>query len=88
MILIYFTSSSFFLFLFYFLVSFIKATLLSNRGKIELVEDIFKEEDQFYCTICGKKLEKTDEIEEEICQDCLSSFLLNAGKKKLDVKKS
>ena len=39
-------------------------------------DDLFKEED-FFCSICGKKLKLEDEIIEEICHGCLSSFLEN-----------
>jgi len=36
-------------------------------------EDTFKEEDEFFCSICGKKLIIENEIDEEICHICLTS---------------
>lgn len=38
-------------------------------------EDLFKEEEDFFCSICGKKIEQAEEIAEEICHDCLVSML-------------
>ncbi len=29
------------------------------------------------CSICGKALETIDEMEQEICNDCLASTVLN-----------
>lgn len=40
-------------------------------------EDLFKEEDEFFCSICGKKIKSDYEINEEICHVCLSSILEN-----------
>lgn len=40
-------------------------------------EDLFKEEDEFFCSICGKKIKSDGEIIEEICHVCLSSILEN-----------
>jgi len=37
--------------------------------------DLFKEEKEFFCSICGKKIISDDEICEEICHVCLSSIL-------------
>ena len=40
-------------------------------------EDLFKEEDEFYCSMCGERLVTQDEIAEEICQDCLVYIIHN-----------
>lgn len=40
-------------------------------------EDVFKEEDEFFCSICGKQLASEDEIDEEICQECLTSIIVD-----------
>jgi len=37
--------------------------------------DLFEEEKEFFCSICGKKITDPLEIEEEICFDCLSALL-------------
>ena len=44
---------------------------------MRMEEDLFKEEDDFSCSICGKKIKSDDEIIEEICHVCLSSILEN-----------
>ena len=38
-------------------------------------EELFKEETEFFCSVCGKELEKDHEIDEEICKVCLKSLL-------------
>ena len=38
-------------------------------------EELFKEEDEFFCGICGKEIKKDDEIHEEICGECLKYIL-------------
>lgn len=38
-------------------------------------EELFKEEDTFFCGICGKELQNYEEIDEEICHECLSRLL-------------
>ena len=38
-------------------------------------EDVFKEEDDFFCSICGEKIIMNHEIDEEICNICLTSIL-------------
>lgn len=38
-------------------------------------EELFKEEKEFFCGICGKGIEKDDEIDEELCQECLKAIL-------------
>ena len=37
-------------------------------------EELFKEETEFFCSVCGKELEKDHEIDEEICKVCLKSL--------------
>jgi len=38
-------------------------------------EEIFEEESDFFCSVCGKQIVKNHEIEEEICKKCLQSLL-------------
>jgi len=38
-------------------------------------DDVFSEEDEFFCGICGKQIDKNEEISEEICMKCLKSLL-------------
>jgi len=38
-------------------------------------EDVFAEENEFFCEICGKEIDDKREKEEEICKECLSSLL-------------
>ena len=38
-------------------------------------EEIFKEESDFFCSVCGKEIKKENEIDEEICKVCLKSLL-------------
>jgi len=40
-------------------------------------EDLLEGEEEFFCSICGKKIKSDDEIIEEICHVCLSSILEN-----------
>ncbi len=40
-------------------------------------DDLFKEEDKFFCSICGNKIIQKCEIDEEICKDCLVSITLD-----------
>jgi len=39
--------------------------------------DVFEEEDEFFCSLCGEKLRKEHEIIEEICKNCLACILLD-----------
>ena len=38
-------------------------------------DEVFKEESEFFCSVCGKELKKEYEIDEEICKICLKSLL-------------
>lgn len=46
-------------------------------------EDMFKEEDKFFCSICGKKLIIENEIDEEICHICLTSICEDNEKRRI-----
>ena len=38
-------------------------------------EEIFKEEDEFFCGVCGKEIKKYEEIEDEMCNECSHHIL-------------
>jgi len=38
-------------------------------------EDVFTNEKNIFCSICGKEITKECEVEEELCLKCLNSLL-------------
>jgi len=58
-------------------------SLCNSEGNTKMDEDMFKEEDEFFCSICGKKLIIEHEINEEICHICLTSICEDNEKRRI-----